>query len=228
MKLLAIETSSAACSVALLIDDELKSIHEISPKQQAQNILPMIEKILLSKNISLNQLDALAFGCGPGSFTGVRIAASVIQGLAFATQIPVISISSLAALAQAAYQELGWRRLLAAVDARIQEVYWGAYEVNDNGLVVLAGEERVSHPEEISQQNGQDWSGVGNAWEIYLKQIPYHPLQIDAARLPTAEAVALLAKPKYVAGDFIDISQALPVYLRNDVAKKHKLCPPKR
>src|SRR5471032_2163673 len=107
MKILAIDTSANACSVALLINNETLSSHKVIPMQQAQLILPMIEELLLTANITLNQLDALAFGCGPGSFTGVRIAASVAQGLAVAHDLPVISVSSLQALAQAAFLQLG-------------------------------------------------------------------------------------------------------------------------
>src|SRR5690606_29845388 len=105
MKLLAIDTSAQACSIALQIDDEVKVWHEVVPMQQAQLILPRINQLLQESNLSLNQLDAVAFGCGPGSFTGVRIATSLAQGLGYALNIPLIPISSLAGLAQAAYAE---------------------------------------------------------------------------------------------------------------------------
>ncbi|MCE3239461.1 MAG: tsaB, partial [Gammaproteobacteria bacterium] len=149
MKILGFDTSSAACSVALLIDDKISVLHEIIPMQQAQSLLPMIEELLLSNKMRLDQLDAIAFGCGPGSFTGVRIAASVAQGLAYALQLPVIPISSLAALAQAVYQNLQWQKLLVAVDARMQEVYWGAYHINQEGIAVLIHQEAISTPEKI-------------------------------------------------------------------------------
>lgn len=219
MKLLALDTSSTACSVALLVDDKIDFLHRILPLQQAQSILPMINELLSIHKISLNQLDAIAFGCGPGSFTGVRIATSVTQGLAYAMQLPVIPVSSLAALAQAAYRELGWKKLLVAIDARIQEVYWGAYQVNEEGLAVLVGQEKVSSPQEIKLSE-EGWYGVGNAWEVYADQIAYVPLNVDASRLPMAQGVLELAKVKYANKEWVTAKNALPIYLRDSVAKK--------
>ena len=127
MKLLAFDTSSTTCSVALLLNDEIIEKNQTALMQQAQLIFPMIDTLLKSKNLKINQLDGIAFGCGPGSFTGVRIATSVAQGLAYAAKLPLIPVSSLAALAQAAYEDLRWEKLVVAVDARIQEIYWGAF-----------------------------------------------------------------------------------------------------
>ena len=124
MKILAIETSSHACSVALLNEDKVKISHIISPMQQAKLILPMIDELLKSSALTLNDLDAIAYGCGPGGFTGVRIAASVAQGLGFAVKLPIIPISSLAVMAEAAFLERQWRKLLVAVDARADQIYW--------------------------------------------------------------------------------------------------------
>lgn len=221
MKLLSIETSSIACSVALAIDDEIFALHRILPQQQSQMILPMIDELLKSKNIALNQLDAITFGCGPGSFTGVRIATSITQGLAFALNIPVISISSLAALAQTAYEEKGYKKLLAAVDARIQEVYWGAYEVNDQGLVVLHGKEHVTPPQDIIISS-DDWNGAGNAWEIYKDQLTYKPTHSYDC-LPTAASIAILAKEKYHQKSWLNAADICPTYLRDSVAKKSQV-----
>lgn len=220
MKILALDTSASACSVALMQDNELLQLHDVAPLQQAQLILPMIQQILQMGNSQLSELSALAFGSGPGSFTGVRIAASVIQGLAFATELPVIKISSLAATAQAAYQDLGWKKLLVAMDARISEVYFGAYQVNAGGYVELVGVESISTPEKISFPAGNDWYGVGNAWEVY--PIAYQPLAIDATRLPMAAAIAGLAKNKFLNNECIALDQALPSYLRNNVAEKSR------
>lgn len=222
MKLLAIDTSSSACSVGLLIDNEIKIIHEIAPLQQAQKILPMIEKILQESTVSLNELDALAFGCGPGSFTGVRIATSVMQGIGYAMDLPLIPVSSLAALAQAAYSELGRDKLLVAIDARIQEVYWGAYQVNKEGVVELINTERVSPPQEILLPSESGWYGVGNAWDVYFEQISASPAYLDATRLPTALGVLQLAKVRYKKKEWVDAENALPSYLRNEVALKKK------
>jgi tRNA threonylcarbamoyladenosine biosynthesis protein TsaB len=222
MKILAIETSTNACSVALLIDNVIQASHLIAPMQQAKLILPMIEERLQSANIWLNQLDALAFGCGPGSFTGVRIATSVMQGLAYASAVPLISVSSLAAVAQAAYTDLGWEKLFVAMDARISEVYAGAYQINDAGIAELLGEEAVSAPEQMVIPEGSDWYAVGNGWEVYQAQLSYKPIAQDTTRLPTASAVAVLAKDKFQKGDFVAPGAALPVYLRNNVAIKSR------
>lgn len=219
MKILAIETSSIACSVALLCDNKITEQHIISPKEQAKRILPTIEECLAQENLTINQIDAFAYGCGPGSFTGVRIAASVIQGLAFATKKPVISVSSLAAIAQSAFFATGWQHLLVAMDARINEVYWGAYVVKD-GIVRLLNDEKVTRPDEIEAPGKTDWFGVGNGWEVYTNEIGYKPVGVKVDELPTAKAVAILAKVKYFAGELVKPSEALPVYLRNDVAKK--------
>lgn len=220
MKLLAIDTSSTACSVALLIDDQISSDHQIIPMQQAQNILIFIDQILLSNKISLNQLDAIAFGCGPGSFTGIRIAASVIQGLGYALNLPILSVSSLAALAQATYQELQWEKQLVAVDARIQEVYWAAYQLNQNGIMSLVGSEIVCAPNEVVIPHDKDWFGAGNAWEVYAGQIPFKPLAVDSTRMPMASAIIPLAKLKYLNKEWLNPASAIPVYLRDSVAKK--------
>ncbi len=220
MKIVALDTSSIACSVALLLDEKISFLHRILPLQQAQSVLPMIQELLSSHKITLNQLDAIAFGRGPGSFTGVRIAASVTQGLAYALQLPVIPISSLAALAQAAYMELGWEKLLVGVDARIQEVYWGAYEVDEKGLAQLFGQEVICTPQQIPFPNDKAWYGVGNAWQVYANVINYIPLKVDATCLPTAQAILELAKVKYDRKEWVSAQEALPVYLRDSVAKK--------
>jgi tRNA threonylcarbamoyladenosine biosynthesis protein TsaB len=226
MLILAIDTSSAACSVALLDDEEITLSQRIAPMLQAQLILPMIAEILESADVRMSELHALAFGRGPGSFTGVRIAASVIQGMGFASKLPLLSVSSLAAAAQAAFHELEWRKILVAMDARINEVYWGAYQVNTHGLVELVGTEIVCRPQEIPIPVGQDWYAIGNGWQEYgptlLERLPFAPLAIESARLPDAMGVALLAQAKYERKEWTLLSEALPVYIRDNVALKSK------
>lgn len=222
MKLLAFDTSSTACSVALSIDGKITLSHEIAPMQQAKMILPLIDQLLKTENIEMNQLDAIAFGCGPGSFTGVRIAVSVAQGLAYAVQKPLISISSLAATAQAAYQDLGWTQLLVALDARMNETYWASYEVQENGLVKLIGKEQISRPEEIMLPDST-WSGIGSAWSAYPSRIHAKPALIDSSRVPVASAMLLLAEAQFQSGETVSPTEAIPVYLRNEIAKKSNL-----
>lgn len=219
MKLLAIETSGQACSVALMVDDQITSRFEFAPMRQAQIILPMIEQILADSSTSLKDLDALCFGCGPGSFTGVRLATSVVQGIGFANNIPVIPISSLATLAQTAYQQHSWDKLLVAVDARMQEVYWAHYEVN-NELVSLIGKEIVSSPERLPLPTDQHWFGIGNGWETYRPQMSFNPVEIDSSLLPLAEHLLLLAKPKFIDKQVLNARDVVPTYVRDKVANK--------
>lgn len=217
MKLLAIDTSSAACSIALMIDEDVHSHHELAPMQQTKLVLPMIEALLRNHHLTLKELDAIAFGQGPGSFTGVRLATSVAQSLAFAAEKPLIPVSSLAALAQAAYAALGWEKLLVATDARMQEVYWGAYEIVA-GHARLVDQESVSVPEKITAISAA-WCGVGDAWEVYQTRIAYTPLHQDATRLPMATGVLPLAKEKFLHKQWVSALDALPVYLRDEVVK---------
>jgi len=220
MNILAFDTSSSACSVALLTHEKIIQHHELLPMQQAKLILPIINQLLDSEKLTLKQLDAIAFGCGPGSFTGVRIATSVAQGLAYAAEIPLIPVSSLAALAQAAYEELGWKKLLVAVDARMNETYWASYEIDANQLVTLKGKENVSSPKVIEAPDKTLWHGVGNAWEVYHAEITVKSIQTNAALLPTAKAILALAKHQYMHGKTVPAKDAIPIYLRDEVAKK--------
>jgi tRNA threonylcarbamoyladenosine biosynthesis protein TsaB len=224
MKILAIDTSANACSVALCVNEAIFSLHEIAPMQQTKLILPMIDSLLQQARIKLTDLNALAFGCGPGSFTGSRIAASVIQGLAFACHLPLIKVSSLAGLAQAAYADLGWKKLCVASDARIKEVYWACYEIDQTGIAKLVGVETVCSPQSIPLPEGLGWYGVGNGWTIYDYELhsalPNKPVAIACDRQPMASGVLSIAQEHYRLNDFISLSQAIPVYLRDDVAKK--------
>lgn len=229
MKILALDTSSHACSLALLSDHEAHLRHEVVPMRHAQCILPYLEEMLAGDFASL---DALAWGCGPGSFTGLRIAASVVQALGFAYQLPIINVSSLAALAQTAYQELGWQRLLVAVDARMNEVYWAAYQVNGQGYVELLNSEGLSSPgggsamikETLDLSLG--WYGVGNAWSVYHAELDNclkkDLIQVDSACLPKALAVAQLGRQKYQKGQSLHSFDALPTYLRDNVCNISK------
>ena len=135
-------------------------------------------------------------------------------------KLPLIPISSLAAIAQAAYQDLGWEKLLVAIDARIHEVYWASYQVNKEGIVELSGKERVCTPEEIFLPEQSGWYGVGNAWQVYRDQIPFKPTKINESLMPTASAIATLASVKYQNREWIAPHEAQPVYLRDNVAVK--------
>lgn len=225
MKILAIETSSAALSLALLCDQEVFSIHEILPLQQAQKILLKINDLITEANIRLEELDAISFGQGPGSFTGLRIAAGIAQGLAFGLDKPVIPISSLQALSLEGFNAFGWRHLLIAIDARIQEVYFGRYAINAAGIPILQGKEIVTNPQHILIPEGE-WYGMGNGWALYAQKMLRLPIAMDTERLPNACAILKLACYAFQNKNWISAEKALPVYIRDEVAKKNNIFSP--
>ena len=225
MKLLALDTATEACSAALLIDGEVRERFEIAPRDHARLLLPMAQSLLDEAGLKVGGLDAIAFGRGPGSFTGVRIAASITQGVAFAASLPVIPVSSLAALAQGLlpHAEAG-ERLLAAIDARMDEVYWGAFTLGAEGLVVPSGEERVVPPDAVPLPDGDGWFGVGTGWGSYGVQLAARlgdrVRGSESDHFPRAAAVARLAVADWQAGRTVAPEFAIPVYLRDQVAKK--------
>src|SRR3990167_2587394 len=168
--------------------------------QQAKLLLPMIEKLLSDNFIKFNQLDAVAYGCGPGSLTGNRIASSVTQAIGCATQLPIIAISSMAAIAQTALMLYQWERLLVAVDAHHGgQIYWAQYKTNQQPWVELLGQEEISVPAAIPvAPEGEHWYGVGSGWEKY-KEILINKSNINESNInhlimPTAEAMIPLAE----------------------------------
>ena len=226
MKLLAIETATEACSAALWMDGELTRRYAVEPRAHSELILAMMDELLAESGLILSQMDALAFGRGPGSFTGVRIATGVIQGVALGAELPVVPVSTLAALAQRCHAERGARRILPAFDARVNEVYWAAYEVGGEGLVELAGEEQVCAADAVRVPAGERWYGVGTGWGTYeqvLRRRLGRALEaVDAALFCSAREVAVLGVAGYQAGQGVSAEHALPVYLRNQVAWKRR------
>lgn len=227
MKILAIDTSSEACSAALFTDDSIAERYQIAPREHSKLILPMMEELLAEAGLTLKQLDALAFGRGPGSFTGVRIAASVIQGVAFGADLPVVPVSSLAALAQGMYREDKVEQVFAAFDARMQEVYWGAYELGPEGLMELQGEEQVILPQSVpvSDIGGEkDWMGAGSGWETYhdvmSERLQGQLKDWKGDVFPHAQDILPLALTGFRNGQAVAAEMAIPVYLRDKVAWK--------
>lgn len=215
--LLALDTATEACSAALLHEGHLYHRAEVIPRLHAQRLLPMIEELLGEAGISLAQVDALVFGRGPGAFTGVRIATGMVQGLAFATGIPVIAVSNLAALAQRAWREQGAEQVCAAIDARMDEVYWGCYHLQD-GVMTLAGEESVSAPEQVSLAPPLTApAGAGTGWQ-YAERLAVSVSASWPQMLPDATDLLSLALPAWRAGQLLDAADAQPVYLRDKVA----------
>ena len=224
MKILAIDTSTDACSAALSLAGEIHERFELAPRAHSQLILPMLESLLAEAGIALTQLDAIAFGCGPGSFTGVRIAAGVTQGIAFGANLPVVPVSTLAALAQGACDELGLSHVLAALDARMHEVYWGAYSCSGDGIVHLQDEEGVYTPDRVPMPMSAQWAGVGSGWVSYGTALHTRLAGLvtatHAQRHPRARDVARLGAYGLQHKQAVSAEQALPVYIRNGVTWK--------
>ncbi|MBC9251956.1 tRNA N6-adenosine(37)-N6-threonylcarbamoyltransferase complex dimerization subunit TsaB [Pseudomonas alcaligenes] len=217
--LLALDTATEACSVALLHDGKVLSHYEVIPRLHAQRLLPMIQTLLGEAGVALSALDAIAFGRGPGAFTGVRIAIGVVQGLAFALDKPVLPVSNLAILAQRALREHGAEQVAAAIDARMDEVYWGCYRA-EQGEMRLQGVEAVLPPEQASLPRGAtgDWFGAGTGWGSYAARLAPSTVAQDGAMLPHAEDLLRLAGFAWARGEGLPADQAQPVYLRDQVA----------
>ncbi len=220
--LLALDTATEACSVALLHDGKVTSHYEVIPRLHAQKLLPMIQQLLAEAGTTLQAVNAIAFGRGPGAFTGVRIAIGVVQGLAFALERPVLPVSNLAVLAQRALREHGATQVAAAIDARMDEVYWGCYR-EEAGEMRLQGHEAVLAPELAALPAGAegDWFGAGTGWG-YAERIGLKPCALDAGMLPHAEDLLTLARFAWARGEAIVADLAQPVYLRDKVATPKK------
>ncbi len=216
--LLALDTATEACSVALLHDGQVLSHYEVIPRLHAQRLLPMIHGLLAEAGISLSAVDALAFGRGPGAFTGVRIAVGVVQGLAFALERPVLPVSTLATIAQRARREQAVEQVAVAIDARMDEVYWACYRAQGEDMQ-LAGIEAVLPPEQVSlpRDAAGSWFGAGTGWR-YAERLAVRPSRCDASLLPHAEDLLSLARHAWARGEAVAAEQAQPIYLRDNVA----------
>lgn len=221
-RLLALDASTEACSVACGDDTGVTELFVEAPREHMRRLLPMVDQLLSDRGIVLRDVDAIAFARGPGSFTGLRICLGVVQGLAFGAALPVIPVSTLAALAQTAataHALPAGTFILSAIDARMDEVYWAWFELGSDG-VITRGEEQVSPPEAVTAAPGHTGScfGVGSGWH-YGERMPRHLCNsIDDKALPGAASVARLALPLWRAGAAVSAEQALPVYLRDNVA----------
>ncbi len=234
MNILALETATSFCSVALSVNGEQRQLDQAAPQKHAAMLLPMVEQLLADAGLSRKQLDAIAFGRGPGSFTGLRIAAAAAQGIALGLNLPVAPVSTLAAMAHQRFRAEGVQQCIACLDARMSEVYWGCYKTIATGGSVLVEQEHVGSPAELRQQIGDqglqpDWEIAGDGARLLFANIEQteqskkpeqktftmkscselHPLALD---------VVLLALPLMQSGEVVAAADALPVYLRNRVA----------
>lgn len=223
MKVLALETSTERCSAALLVDGQVRERAQTAVRAHAELILPMVESLLAEAELSLKQLDALAFGRGPGGFTGVRVATAMVQGLAFGADRPVVPVSDLAALAAGAHRQYGKEKILACLDARMQEVYWCAYDVSAPDRLSAYGPEQLSAADGVLAPGKGPWFGAGSGFATHGQTLTVRLGGVldgqDAALLPTARDIAALAVPLLAQGQAVSAETALPVYLRDQVAK---------
>jgi len=215
MKLLAIDTATETCSVALLVDDRVIERAADTQRGHADLVLPMVHEVLAESGLTLRQLDGLAYGRGPGAFTGVRIAVGVAQGLAYGAQLATVGVSDLAAVAQQ-FASAG-ARILVCMDARMSEVYWGRFEPTFGGLVAATSVERVDRPEAVEAGDATVFAGTGFA--AYPRLLSGQtPIAVHGAARPHARDIARLAAAELRAGRGQPAELAQPVYLRDQVA----------
>jgi len=223
MKLLAVETSTEACSAALFIDGEVAERFELAPKEHTKLILPMIDSLMAEAGLKPQQLDALAFSRGPGSFTGVRIATGVIQGIALGADLPVVPVSTLAAIAQYFFDNNEDNVAYVAMDARMGEIFWGVYRRDVQGYAELIGEEAVTPADRVEFPD-LTGVGIGSGWGVYPQELMTRLAGLvshtKSELLPRAGAIARLGARGFEQGLAVAVEQAMPVYLRDKVAKK--------
>ena len=218
MKLLAFETATEACSVALWLDGDVRERFEIAPRRHAELALPWADALLAQAGIAKSQLDAIAVGRGPGAFTGVRLAVAIAQGIALALDRPVAPVSTLATLAMRSDGE----RVLAAIDARMGEVYLGEFARDADGLAMAIGDERLARPAAVDIPGNQRWIGLGTGFAAengaLVRAMGPCLLHHDAAALPHAADVARLAVRAIQRGETVSPERLEPAYLRDQVA----------
>ena len=217
MRILALETSTEYCSVALLQYGVTIDRCERVGQKHSELLMPMLESLLQDAGCTIRDMDGIAFGTGPGSFTGVRIACGVTQGLAFGANLPVAGICTLLALAEAT----GYQRVIAALDARMGELYFAAYEKHDAGWVAVIAP-CLCKPEAAPRVSGDGWFGTGSGFAAHedVMRSRYALCGVDLAAVPQAAAIAALGAVQLASGAAVDAAQALPFYLRDKVALK--------
>jgi tRNA threonylcarbamoyladenosine biosynthesis protein TsaB len=219
MRILALETSTEYCSVALWQDGTVVERCELAGQKHSELLMGMLDALLCEASVKLTQLDGIAFGMGPGSFTGVRIACGVTQGLALGANLPVVVVCTLQALAEAS----GKSRVIAALDARMGEVYHAVYEKHDDVWTAVS-EPCLCKPEDAPSVSGDNWFGAGSGFAIHgvaLDERYAGQLRgVDGAAVPQAAAIAALGAAQFALGRGVDAAEALPLYLRDKVALK--------
>lgn len=222
MNILAFDTSTNACTVALQCGEQVYQRFEVAPRRHTELLLPMIDALIKEAGIETEQLDVIGYGHGPGSFMGVRLATGIAQGIGFATNAPLVPISTLQTLAQSAHQKFGSEAVLAAWDARMSEMYIGSYGLADQGLMKPIKADMLIQPEQVDVDSGE-WLAVGNAWAEYESRIPkqvYEKIKkTDSELFPQAIAMLPIIQEYFQGNQVVEAVTALPLYLRNDVVR---------
>ena len=217
VKLLALDTSSEYCSAALWIDGKLCVRDVRAGQRHSELLLGMIDELLDEGGLELRSLDGIAYGEGPGSFTGLRIACGVVQGLAFGADLPVVGIGTLIAMAEGT----GAQRVVCCLDARMNEVYFAAYMRADSGWRTVH-EPRVCAPDALPDVSGDGWTGCGSGFAVYgdilAARYEHNIVATDPDRYAHARDIAALAAPSFAAGEARSAEHAIPVYIRDKVA----------
>jgi tRNA threonylcarbamoyladenosine biosynthesis protein TsaB len=222
MKILALDAATEACSAALLHGARISEHFEVIGRGHAARLLPMADELLQEAGLAVGDLDAIAFGRGPGGFTGLRIAAGVAQGLAAGVARPILPVSNLAAVAACAARESGATRVLACMDARMGEVYWAAYDCAGE-RPMLAGAEHLALPGAVSLPSGAPWFGAGHGFAAHpgiASRLGPALAGVDDTILPRASDIARIGAADLAAGKGLVAAQGLPVYLRDDVVHR--------
>ncbi|WP_187992449.1 tRNA (adenosine(37)-N6)-threonylcarbamoyltransferase complex dimerization subunit type 1 TsaB [Vibrio harveyi] len=224
-KILAIDTATENCSVALLVNDRVISRSEVAPRDHTKKVLPMVDEVLKEAGLTLQDLDALAFGRGPGSFTGVRIGIGIAQGLAFGADLPMIGVSTLAAMAQASYRLHGATDVAVAIDARMSEVYWARYTRQENGEWAGVDAECVIPPARLAEEAQADdktWTKAGTGWDAYQEDLGKLTLNLTSGDVlyPDSQDIVILAEQELKKGNTVPVEESSPVYLRDNVTWK--------
>ncbi|GEK09381.1 tRNA (adenosine(37)-N6)-threonylcarbamoyltransferase complex dimerization subunit type 1 TsaB [Pseudoalteromonas peptidolytica] len=218
--LLAIDASTEALSIALHYEGKFIRHFEVCPQQHSQKILPLVERILREADITLNELDGIVFGRGPGSFTGVRISTAVAQGLAYSSGLKLVGVSTLHAMAQQVWMETGKDNVVSAIDARMGEIYLCQYNGLNGRVIQATSEETVIKPENI------DFSvsgavGVGTGWQAFPELASQLACEeLDSITLPDAYYMLFIADDAFTKGLSVDAAEAQPQYVRDTVTWK--------
>ena len=217
MKLLVLDTSTEWCSAALWLDGRIQARRVLAEQRHSSLLLPMVDALLRESGLTLRQLDGIGYGAGPGSFTGLRIACAVTQGLAFGADLPVVGVSTLESIAE----QTDAGQVLTVLDARMAEVYWAAYRREGAGWRA-ASEPQLALPESVAVPSDGDWIGAGNGFaalgEVLRPRLAAALVRIDDTLMPDAAAMAPLAARAFECGEGMDAALAAPIYLRDKVA----------